>query len=206
MASQHWSPGHSFEDSDPHLLDLRFAANILTFAQATLELGNMWVEWLREIGLCLTASKTKVLSTETQPPQFVITAAGQHVLIVDSSSCHRGLGCMLSPEVLKPQLRTWVFFRKRQHGSFLQRRKIYVITMCQYANAWTVGSAVCLDATWCNARWTTSCHLGLMFAADAPRWSVFRDDFTILLPQWVTMSYGNRGMCVRNELFHSPAP
>lgn len=69
--------------------------------------------------------------------------------------------------------------------------------MCQYANAWTVGSTVCLDATWCNARWTTSCHLGLMFAADAPRWSVFRDDFTILLPQWVTMSYiGNRGMYV----------
>jgi hypothetical protein len=38
-----------------------------------------------------------VVSTEIQPPQFLITAGGEHVQILDSWSCHKWLGCMLPP-------------------------------------------------------------------------------------------------------------
>ena len=97
--------GLDLGDGGPTLLDLRFADDILIFAttyiDASLLLDEL-VVCLSQVGLVLNTDKTKVMTTEAQPPSFLSTPAGLQIEILDQQSCHKWLGCMLSmPTVIK---------------------------------------------------------------------------------------------------------
>ena len=64
--------GLDLGDGGPPLLDLRFADDILSFAGSAEQLGYMLdklVTSLGKVGLKLNAAKTKVLTTQAQPPK-----------------------------------------------------------------------------------------------------------------------------------------
>ena len=91
--------GLDLGDGGPPLLDLRFADDILLFAGSAEQLGYMLdklVTLLGKVGLKLNAAKTKVLTTQAQPPKTLTTRAGLEIGVLDQSSSHKWLGCMLS--------------------------------------------------------------------------------------------------------------
>ena len=56
------------------LLDLRFADDVLTFANTREEVKNLLDSVVRHLavaGLVLNTSKTVALTTEAQPPSFI---------------------------------------------------------------------------------------------------------------------------------------
>ena len=56
----------SLSDGMPHIIDLRFAHDILLFARSALEVGSLLdslVAELSEVGLLLNADKTVVLTS-----------------------------------------------------------------------------------------------------------------------------------------------
>ena len=71
--------GLDFGDGGIPLLDLRFADDILLFATSSVEAARMvdaLVTCLKEVGLALNASKTKILTMQTQPGKTVTTQNG----------------------------------------------------------------------------------------------------------------------------------
>ena len=91
--------GLDLGDGGPPLLDLRFAVRILLFAGSAEQLGYMLdklVTSLGKVSLKLNAAKTKVLTTQAQPPKTLTTRAGLEIGVLDQSSSHKWLGCMLS--------------------------------------------------------------------------------------------------------------
>ena len=63
----------------PHLIDLRFADDILFFARSALEVGKLLdslVAELSEVGLVLNADKTVFFTTQSQPPSTITTDHG----------------------------------------------------------------------------------------------------------------------------------
>ena len=53
---------------------------------------------LEKVGLKLNAAKTKALTTQAQPTKTLTTRAGLEIAVLDQSSSHKWLGCMLSTE------------------------------------------------------------------------------------------------------------
>ena len=51
---------------------------------------------LKEVGLALNASKTKILTTQAQPGKTVTTQNGLEMEILDATTAHKWLGCLLS--------------------------------------------------------------------------------------------------------------
>lgn len=77
--------GVDWRDGLPPLLDIPFADDIRDLAylaQVALQLLDALVESLRGVGLCLSLSRGKFLSTKTQPPQSLITAAGDELQVL----------------------------------------------------------------------------------------------------------------------------
>ena len=79
--------GLDFGDGGIPLLDLRFADDILLDAL---------VACLKEVGLELNASKTKILTTQAQPGKTLTTQNGLEMEILDATKAHKWLGCLLS--------------------------------------------------------------------------------------------------------------
>ena len=93
--------GLDLGNGGPPLLDPRFANDILLFARSAEQLGYMLdklVTSLGNVGLKLNAAKTKALTTQAQPPKTLTTRAGLEIAVLDESSSHKWLGCMLSTE------------------------------------------------------------------------------------------------------------
>ena len=93
--------GLDLGDGGPPLLDLRFADDILLFAGSAERLGYMLDKLVTspgKVGLKLNAAKTKALTTQAQPPKTLTTRAGLEIAVLDQSSSHKWLGCMLSTE------------------------------------------------------------------------------------------------------------
>ena len=89
--------GLDFGDGGIPLLDLRFADDILLFATASIEAARMvdaLVTCLKEVGLALNASKTKIL-TSSQAKQSQLKT-GLEIQISDATTAHKRLGCLLS--------------------------------------------------------------------------------------------------------------
>ncbi len=51
---------------------------------------------LADVGLILNQDKTKLLTTQAQPPTTITTPGGLSVAVVDRDGCHKWLGCILS--------------------------------------------------------------------------------------------------------------
>ena len=91
--------GLDFGDGGIPLLDLRFADDILLFATSSDEAARMLdalVACLKEAGLELNASKTKILTTQAQPRKTLTTQNGLEMEILDATKAHKWLGCLLS--------------------------------------------------------------------------------------------------------------
>ena len=74
--------GLDLGDGGPPLLDLRFGDDILLFAGSAEQFGYMpdkLVTSLGNVGLKLNAAKTKVLTTQAQPPKTLTTRAGLEI-------------------------------------------------------------------------------------------------------------------------------
>ena len=87
--------GFDLHDNMRRLLDLRFADDVCLFARSGDEAAQVLeilVEELAKVGLNLNVTKTVVLTTEAQPPDFLITRAGLQVKRVTH---HKWLGCIL---------------------------------------------------------------------------------------------------------------
>ena len=54
------------------------------------------IDCLESVGLSLHASKTIILTTEAQPPNFLRTRRGEQITVLDSTGSHKWLGCMLT--------------------------------------------------------------------------------------------------------------
>ena len=91
--------GLNLKDGLQHLLDLRFADDILLFAETShrlVQLFDTLIDCLESVGLSLDASKTIILTTETQPPNFLRTRRGEQITVLDSTGSHKWFGCMLT--------------------------------------------------------------------------------------------------------------
>ena len=91
--------GLNLGDGMSHLLDLRFAGDILFWgesAQAVSSMLHALVTCLEQVGLKLNASKTKVLTTQGQPPSTLTTPAGLELEVLERTKSHKWLGCLLS--------------------------------------------------------------------------------------------------------------
>ena len=91
--------GLDFGDGGIPLLDLRFADDILLFATSSDEAARMLdalVACLKEVGLEVNASKTKILTTQARPGKTLTTQNGLEMEILDATKAHKWLGCLLS--------------------------------------------------------------------------------------------------------------
>ena len=91
--------GLNLVDGMSHLLDLRFAGDILFRGGSAQAVGSMLhalVACLEQAGLKLNASKTKVLTTQTQPPSTLTTPAGLELEVLERTKSHKWFGCLLS--------------------------------------------------------------------------------------------------------------
>ena len=91
--------GIDLENGGEPLLDLRFADDILVFATSSQQAAYLLDELvvaLADVGLILNQDKTKLLTTQAQPPTTITTPGGLSVAVVDRDGCHKWLGCILS--------------------------------------------------------------------------------------------------------------
>ena len=74
--------GIDLEDGGEPLLDLRFADDILVFATSSRQAAYLLDELvvaLADVGLILNEDKTKLLTTQAQPPKTITTPRGVRV-------------------------------------------------------------------------------------------------------------------------------
>ena len=90
--------GVDLEDGGQPLLDLKFADDILVFATSSQQAAHLLDELvvaLAHVGLILNQDKTKLITTQVQPPTTITTPGGLSVAVVDRDGCHKWLVCIL---------------------------------------------------------------------------------------------------------------
>ena len=90
--------GIDLGDDMLRLLDLRFADDILIFANTKEEVQNLMgsvVRHLAAAGLMLNTSKTVALTKEAQPPSFIQVGDSHMIKVLGHTESHKWLGCML---------------------------------------------------------------------------------------------------------------
>ena len=93
-----WDQG--CKETSQALTDLRFADDILLFAlspQKVLEMLRSLVLYLRQVGLVLNASKTKLMTTQAQPPDRVWFQADSYIDVVHGNSSHKWFWAVSCP-------------------------------------------------------------------------------------------------------------
>ena len=110
--------GLDLGDGGPALLDFRFADDILTFGTSYQVVGTLLdklVKNLATVGFQLNAEKTKIVTSQAQPPATLQTPNGLTISIVDQESSHKWLGCMLTTTLEKST--TWDVDHRLQSAS-----------------------------------------------------------------------------------------
>ena len=82
-----------------NLLELRFADDILIFAQSRVEAGNLLdalVKQLDRVGLLVNPAKTMVITNEAPPPQTITTTAGVNLKVLPRDGGLKWLSSMLT--------------------------------------------------------------------------------------------------------------
>ena len=96
--------GLDLRDGGPALLDFRFADDIWIFGTSYHVISvllDKLVENLAAVGLQLNVDKTKILTSQAQPPQRLQTPNGLTISMIDQESGHKWLGCMLTTTLEK---------------------------------------------------------------------------------------------------------
>ena len=82
-----------------HLLDLRFAEDLLLLRESAQAFGSMLdslVTSLEQVGLRLNAFTTKVLTTQTQPPSTLRTPARLELKVLEQTKTQKWFGSLVS--------------------------------------------------------------------------------------------------------------
>ena len=125
--------GIDLEDGGEPLLDLRFADDILVFATSSQQAAYLLDELvvaLADVGLILNEDKTKLLTTQTQPPKTITTPRGVNVAVVDRDGCHKWLGCILSGTTREVTDRILNIISKLHRGHSLQTETFFATRPC----------------------------------------------------------------------------
>ena len=115
--------GVDLGDAMPRLLDLRFADDILIFANTKEEVQNLLdseVRHLATAGLVLNTSKTVALTREAQPPSLIQVGDSHMIKVLGYSESHKWLGCMLSAS---PGLDSDVEYHLQQAAKAFQKHR-----------------------------------------------------------------------------------
>ena len=91
--------GFDLSDGMPHLIDLRFANDILLFARSAMEVRKLLdslVAELSEVGLLLNADKPVILTSQSQPPSTITIDHGVTLRVLPGNVAQKWLGCMLA--------------------------------------------------------------------------------------------------------------
>ena len=91
--------GFDLSDGMPHLIDPRFADDILLFARSAMEVRKLLdslVAELSEVGLLLNADKTVVLTSQSQPPSTITINHGVTLAVLPGNVAQKWFGCMLA--------------------------------------------------------------------------------------------------------------
>ena len=143
--------GIDLRDGLPNLMELRFADDILLFANSGPEaaqlLGKLIVAVGRD-GLILNAEKSIVLTNQPQPPPTLVIRDDVVVKVLDRNRGQKWLGCMLTAAggmrqdvgiLYHIEQGTQCFHSKRW---ILQNRKTSVLSRLKYFDS-VVSSTVC---------------------------------------------------------------
>ena len=88
--------GFDLSDGMPHLIDLRFADDILLSARSAMEVRKLLeVAELSEVGLLLNAGKTVILTSQSQPLSTITIDHGITRKVLPGNVAQTWLGCML---------------------------------------------------------------------------------------------------------------
>ena len=91
--------GFDLGDNLGNLVDLRFADDILLFANSGPEVAEIldkFVKAVGKVGLRLNIDKTVILTNEAQPPNTLVTREGLILKVLDRNQGHKWLGCILT--------------------------------------------------------------------------------------------------------------
>ena len=91
--------GEDLSDGMPHLIDLRFADDILLFARSAMEVRKLLdslVAELSEVGLLFNADKTVIFTSQSQPPSTITIDHGITLRVLPGNVAQKWLGCMLT--------------------------------------------------------------------------------------------------------------
>ena len=96
---ENWRPWFiDLSDGIPHLIDLRFANDILLFGRSPAEVRKLLdslVAELSEVGLLLNADKTVILPSQSQPPSTITIDHGITLRVLPGKVARKWLGCRL---------------------------------------------------------------------------------------------------------------
>ena len=141
--------GIDLEDGGEPLLDQRFADDILVFATSSQQAAYLLDELvvaLADVSLILNADKTKLLTTQAQPPKTITTPRKVSVAVVDRDGCHKWFGCILSGNNKgshRPDLEYHLQKHSLQQGRVLEER--IVSPLAKIWTLWMLIFAGCFD-------------------------------------------------------------
>ena len=144
--------GIDLGDDMLRLLDLRFADDVLIFANTKEEVQNLMDSLVRHLaaaGLMLNTSKTVALTTEAQPASFIQVGDSHMIKVLGNTESHKWLGCMLcacpgqDPDVEYHLQQAAKAFQK--HRWMLQCRECSIKHRLRYFEA-IVSSTACFAA------------------------------------------------------------
>ena len=98
--------GFNLVGGGPNLLDLRFADDILIFAQSRVEASNLLdalLNQLDRVRSLLNVEKTIVVTNEAQPPRNITTTGGMILKVLPRDAGQKWLGSMLTSSGSKLQ-------------------------------------------------------------------------------------------------------
>ena len=143
--------GFNLMDGGPNLLDLRFADDILIFAQSRVEAGNLLdalVKQLDRVGLLLNLEKTIVITNEAPPPQTITTTGGMILRVLPRDAGQKWLGSMLTSSGSKLQDVDLQYHLQQASKAFhmnrwiLQDRNVSIVKRLRYFES-VVSSVAC---------------------------------------------------------------
>ena len=91
--------GFDLGDALDNLVDLRFADDILLFANSGPEVAQIldkFVKAVGKVGLRLNVDKTVILTNEAQPPNTLVTKDGLTLKVLERNQGQKWLGCILT--------------------------------------------------------------------------------------------------------------
>ena len=91
--------GFDLGDAFDNLVDLRFADDILLFANSGPEVAQIWDKFVKavgKVGLRLNVDKTVILTNEAQPPSTLVTKDGLILKVLERNQGQKWLGCILT--------------------------------------------------------------------------------------------------------------